>query len=110
MGIDVEAYRSSTSILDLAKRFFTREEFSFLANTPVAEQPAKFYWLWTRKEAVIKATGRGLAQGLETFSVLSDQVILHDTWQLHSWSVHETAQATVCVHIAVQEICDYSEL
>ncbi|MCL2493895.1 MAG: 4'-phosphopantetheinyl transferase superfamily protein [Clostridiales bacterium] len=34
--------------------------------------PDRFFWLWTRKEAYVKFTGRGIAQGLNTFSVLDD--------------------------------------
>ena len=41
-------------------------EFSTL---PCEEQPAAFFTLWTRKEALLKAIGEGIAQSLDRFEV-----------------------------------------
>lgn len=71
VGIDVEPVaRPVPSAMDLATRYFTARESAGLAAIadPGARQ-RRFLSLWTAKEALIKATGRGLALGLDTFDV-----------------------------------------
>ena len=62
-GIDIENYQCAAP--DLAKRFFHPKEYEL-----VAEHGNKmFIRLWTLKESYIKADGRGLSLGLETFHI-----------------------------------------
>ena len=65
VGIDVEALRRRHGSLDLATRYFAAQEAQALGALDVAEQQAAFVHLWTCKEAVLKALGRGLAFGLD---------------------------------------------
>jgi 4'-phosphopantetheinyl transferase len=65
VGVDVEALQRRHSPLDLAERFFAADEARTLAAFEVGEQQAAFVHLWTCKEAVLKALGRGLAFGLD---------------------------------------------
>ena len=46
-----------------------QHELSALLALPAEQQPAGFFNGWTRKEAFIKATGAGLSQALDAFSV-----------------------------------------
>ena len=69
IGVDVEHIRADFATEEIARRFFSRCEvdvFNTLANE---EQVAAFFRCWTRKEAFIKATGRGLSQALDGFDV-----------------------------------------
>ena len=70
-GIDLESLRPRPRALQLARRFFCAEEAAALAALPEAERGAAFLELWTAKEAVLKALGRGLAFGLDRLSVAS---------------------------------------
>lgn len=65
IGVDVEALRRRHSSLELAERFFAAEEAHALAALDASEQQAAFINLWTCKEAVLKALGRGIAFGLD---------------------------------------------
>jgi len=65
VGFDAENLRERTTALKLARRYFTAEEARDLEALPLAEQPARFYSLWTLKESWMKATGRGIAAGLD---------------------------------------------
>lgn len=65
VGIDVEALRRRHSSIELARRFFHASEARALAALAEAEREDAFVHLWTCKEAVLKALGRGLAFGLE---------------------------------------------
>jgi 4'-phosphopantetheinyl transferase len=64
-GIDLERVRPHAHAMQLARRFFHPEEVAALAALPASEQEAAFLQLWTGKEAVLKATGRGIAFGLD---------------------------------------------
>lgn len=65
-GIDLEhrARRGARDVQALAQRFFAPQEAQALAALPAEERPPAFLQLWTVKEAVLKAQGRGLAYGL----------------------------------------------
>src|SRR5512139_3797885 len=65
-GIDLEhcARRGARDVLALAHRFFAPQEAQALAALTAEERPSAFLQLWTVKEAVLKAQGRGLAYGL----------------------------------------------
>jgi 4'-phosphopantetheinyl transferase len=64
-GIDLERKRTRTHVLDIAERFFCAEEAAALAMLDDLQRPDAFLELWTAKEAVLKALGRGLAFGLD---------------------------------------------
>lgn len=70
IGVDVEEPRSAREPLKLATRFFAPDETAALRaiDDDDARRDA-FLNIWTMKEAVIKATGQGLAYGLDSFSV-----------------------------------------
>jgi phosphopantetheinyl transferase len=82
VGLDIEdtgAGRSgrvqdAVRLMKIAERFFTPEEAAWVREDP----PERFFRIWTGKESYIKYTGRGLGQGLDTFSVLSppDDVLI----------------------------------
>lgn len=70
IGVDVEEPRGAREPLKLAARFFAADETAALrAIDDEAAQREAFLRIWTMKEAVIKATGQGLACALDSFSV-----------------------------------------
>ena len=90
-GIDVELQRARPRALEIARRFFSAEEADALAALPPDQRSAAFLDLWTAKEAVLKALGRGLAFGLHRLSIartaegLALRRLEHDdvsAWQL----------------------------
>jgi 4'-phosphopantetheinyl transferase len=72
LGIDVERTDRITDIERLATRFFTASETAALMSGRV-DARARFFDLWTLKEAFIKAIGEGLSQPLHSFSFDLDQ-------------------------------------
>ncbi len=68
VGIDVEREGRRSDFRAIAARFFASQERVFLEQEETEE---RFLQLWTRKEAVLKAAGTGLAGGMETFCVAS---------------------------------------
>ena len=68
VGIDIEKLRDVPD--GFADRFFAPEERSALATISDPEARRRTLILcWTRKEAVVKATGEGIARGLQSFVV-----------------------------------------
>lgn len=69
IGIDLEQIRADFASEEIARRFFSRFEFEALCALPPEDRLSAFFRCWTRKEAYIKATGRGLSQALGAFDV-----------------------------------------
>lgn len=68
VGVDVEQCRTNVEPLNLAKRFFAPEEAAAIEQARLPEERLDvFYTCWSRKEAVLKATGEGLRLELDSF-------------------------------------------
>ena len=75
VGVDIEKINHKIDYQYLSKRFFSEKENEELLCLTKGEQLDAFYRAWTRKESFIKATGKGIAFGLDRFSVsLEDNV------------------------------------
>jgi phosphopantetheine--protein transferase-like protein len=69
VGVDVERARPDFAGEDLARRFFAPAEVAVLLALPAEQRREAFFACWTRKEAYIKAVGKGLALPLDRFEV-----------------------------------------
>jgi 4'-phosphopantetheinyl transferase len=69
LGVDVEYIRADFASEDIARRFFSPHEVAAFNALSNELRVAAFFRCWTRKEAYIKAIGRGLSQPLEGFDV-----------------------------------------
>jgi 4'-phosphopantetheinyl transferase len=74
LGVDVEWAARPVEHLTLAERFFAPGEVAVLRTVPPEHLPAAFFACWTRKEAYVKATGRGLSLPLHGFEVSLEPV------------------------------------
>lgn len=59
IGIDVERYRT-IEFLEIASRYFSDCEYRELSMLPQDELRNSFFAYWTRKEALLKAIGKGI--------------------------------------------------
>jgi len=91
IGVDVEAEGRDLSPLPLARRFFHPEETADLERLPEAARRPAFLALWTVKEAVTKALGRGLQQSFSAFRASAEPPALvaagDDLRPLASWFI-----------------------
>lgn len=107
VGVDIEHVRPMPQATRLAQRFFTSTEAAALRQFPEWERDVSFLRIWTRKEALLKATGAGIAGGLARLEVTCEdngRLIALDgkqdyaaKWTLHSWCPVEDYLATVAV-------------
>lgn len=69
VGIDIEFVREIKDMDGLVARFFSRRENELFRKVPSGEKPRAFFNLWTRKEALLKATGEGITRSLSLVEV-----------------------------------------
>jgi 4'-phosphopantetheinyl transferase len=94
LGVDIELWRPLGDEAALVRRFFSPAENAAYASLGESERTQGFFECWTRKEAYIKAVGRGLGLPLDSFDVAfgpgrepallrsSDEVQGSRTWSL----------------------------
>jgi 4'-phosphopantetheinyl transferase len=86
LGIDIEKVDSAFDYSNLIREHFSVAEQQFVSH---AEVPVDaFYLLWTRKEALTKAEGRGLHENLKSVSALGEYAIsgAHEkNWKIRSF-------------------------
>jgi 4'-phosphopantetheinyl transferase len=96
IGVDVEAMARMNDHAEIAERYFTKQERDKLHSVASSECIPMFFRYWTRKEAFVKGTGKGLSLDLRSFDVSADRVspvtvsgVKDETdagWTVHSFS------------------------
>ncbi|WP_192483432.1 MULTISPECIES: 4'-phosphopantetheinyl transferase family protein [Cysteiniphilum] len=68
VGIDVQTKKEKIDVLAIAKQYFAQSEYGLIAaKKDESAQKDVFYWLWAYKEASLKLTGEGIANGLNRY-------------------------------------------
>ncbi|HEY9750259.1 MAG TPA: 4'-phosphopantetheinyl transferase superfamily protein [Allocoleopsis sp.] len=100
LGIDLEYIRTDFPFEQVAKSVFSVPEQAILRSLPEALKPEAFFNAWTRKEAYIKALGKGLSIPLDQFDVAfvpGEPAVLRDvrgTWENgHNWTLQHLTPA-----------------
>lgn len=62
VGIDIEFVDDDLDVLTVAHSVFSQTEISILEKLPSALRPLAFFKGWTRKEAYLKALGKGFSE------------------------------------------------
>lgn len=96
LGVDVEYCKPRTSLAGLVNKCFAEEEIAYWNKLPEAQKIPEFYRFWTRKEAFVKATGRGIGLGLNHCVInLENQTeflrVPADCGQASTWHVQDIA-------------------
>jgi 4'-phosphopantetheinyl transferase len=113
LGVDVEVLRPMPEALDLARSHFTPAEARGLALLPDEQRSAAFLAVWTRKEALLKATGEGITRSLGAVVVplapeISPQTIQYGEggikWTLESFRPTAEAIAALAVEASAYQL------
>jgi 4'-phosphopantetheinyl transferase len=101
VGIDVEEINPNRDWEGVAARFFSAQEQAELAQLNPEQKLQGFFNGWTRKEALLKAIGKGLTIPLYQFAVSLSPAeparllsVDWDTSQLHRWAIVELPVGT----------------
>lgn len=132
IGIDIEGGQHESIIL-IAKRFFTEQEYSYIIKQTLDNQKNAFYKLWTLKESYVKCIGRGLSIPLNSFYFewgneyirMYEDGVPNDNYIFQSMHISDEYQVSVCSyrnkssirkgmiqHVSMDEIhmwCELSE-
>ena len=70
VGIDIELHNDNLDVQELNDLVLTSTESQYLSNFKSQEKLKLFYHLWTKKEALVKATGQGLSYPMNTIEAI----------------------------------------
>jgi 4'-phosphopantetheinyl transferase len=105
VGVDIEQVEPDKPLRNLARLAFSRREQQELFALPSTLQTAAFYRCWTRKEACMKACGRGFSLPSDSFSVslLDDETPILADCGNQSWQVMDLqVPQGYCAALAVE--------
>lgn len=112
LGIDIEYYKSRATWAGLVKKCFALEEADYWHSSDKAEQGRAFYQFWVRKEAFVKADGKGITLGLNQcvinpvdlngFLRVPESCGSADLWRIDAISLSEEVMAAV--------VCDQQDI
>ncbi len=90
VGIDVETIKPTD--FEIAKRFFSEDEYTALKSQHDDEKQTYFYKLWTLKESYIKAVGKGLSIPLDSFTVsVENNNIINSNESISGYSLYHSS-------------------
>ncbi len=97
VGIDIEAVKSSPDLRRMAAHFFAGEESSTLENLREEEVAPSFFRTWVRKEAYLKAIGKG-------FVIDPSHIIVPQSTQPAVRVIDETGEEHVDTRFVVHDL------
>ncbi len=102
VGIDVEFMSEDFNFNDILPDIFNENEILSIQN--VANKKNAFYNLWTRKEAFVKALGKGIDEDFKYIPCLDGQHIIDTTllkttenWKVFSLNIEDQYRAAVAM-------------
>ena len=109
LGFDLQEIRPA-NFRGIAERFFSREEQLYMEKFG----ESAFFSLWSRKEAFVKCTGRGMAQGFSSFSTVKDgrlsAVILSNSGPADAYRIRELEIAPdFCAAVCIPDFGNEAE-
>ena len=105
VGIDIEHINSSFDFIEILPLCFSNDEVNFIQSRE------SFYLLWTRKEALVKATGKGIDNDMPfvpcmdgMYEVSSEKIGSDKDWAVVSFEMGEQYVSSVVYDPVVQEL------
>ncbi len=114
VGVDIELIKPRSQTAGLVARCFAAEEQVYWQALSEAEKLPRFFEFWTRKEAFVKAVGRGIALGLDQcvidlhhphrFLRVPTEAGRPDMWRFTDLAVDAACYAAMVVKLSSHQI------
>jgi 4'-phosphopantetheinyl transferase len=75
LGVDIENMDRRVDLTSISKAYFSRRELEYTMKSG-ADQKERFFLIWTRKEALLKAIGTGITDDLNKIEVSGSENFL----------------------------------
>lgn len=100
VGVDIELIRQIEDIKQLSSDYFTIQESAWVNSHPESMLESAFFQLWSKKEALFKAIGKGLNIELNTIDVLSDTPIVYggNEWRIISLNLFDDCAGAIAIN------------
>jgi len=88
IGVDIEIDRPLTDLAALINLCFSEQERNACLAMTQEQQRTEFYRIWTYKEALLKASGKGLQMDLQELEIARDGTVLRWPTKLQAYSTY----------------------
>lgn len=114
IGVDIEIINADMVFDNIIKNNFSIIECQFLRETSKGKKVDTFFELWTKKESVIKAIGKGINIPLQSFNVIhpdgkvswnTGQISEKGDWFVHNIEIKKGFKAAVATQIHPETSC-----
>ncbi len=103
LGIDIEHLNRDfdfKSILDIT---FSKKEIDYIGDKDI--DPTNFYVMWTRKEALLKASGEGVSDNLHLIECLDEHLEYHKkVFKMRTFMIEENYVASIATTLEQKEL------
>ncbi len=113
VGVDIEPVKFIN--LDIAKRFFTKNEYEMILMESIDNQQQLFYQIWTAKESYIKYIGRGLSIPLNSFTIYKEysdiyKVDIDKSCIIRSIKLLENYVISICYNLLEKQQIEFHKI
>lgn len=77
IGVDIEKYQEIANFDDICNTYMHKNESDFIYSGNKSEMILRFLKCWTRKEAILKMTGNGLINELNSICTVGDKTSIN---------------------------------
>lgn len=95
LGVDLEHLKPEFAYRDIVGQYFGTAEQQYIATVP--NPPEAFFLLWTRKEALLKATGKGIDDNLIRVPALNGKHALPADYKDTDWLAESLKTGSNCI-------------
>lgn len=105
VGVDIQEIRPTMFLASMIEEYFSEEEKNYFSKNDSYES---FFYIWCKKEAILKSLGLGLSQELKKINTI-DSLNKDDKWSLIKTSLSDTdiwvtslkKEEKICMSIAL---------
>jgi 4'-phosphopantetheinyl transferase len=100
IGVDIELIRQIDEMPQLINDYFTKEEREWVTSHPEKMRTSAFFQIWSRKEALVKAIGKGLNIELNKIDILAEETIVNGDsfWHLNTLNLFDDCIGAVAIN------------